>query len=136
MKISKKGLSIFIIFCMVLSLAISYALFNSLGDRNVSILSFGNSTPSKMSCSFLYFNGTEKKEIHLNAGEEATISFYSKISKGQLIITLLDNNGKVVKQFDNDVDQTETIKATIAESYQISVIAQKARGKYDISWHK
>lgn len=136
MNSKKKILLLFTAFCIILSLAISYIIVKSPNGGSIELLSFGNGSSSQMNASFVYFSGRKQKEINLNQGEELTISFNSKITEGKLTMQLLDSTGNIIKQFENTVGQTEKIKVSKTEKYTVLVNGEKAKGNYEIIWHK
>jgi hypothetical protein len=136
MKGNKKIWIGFAVLCIVLSLIVSSAILNSSTGGSIEIMSFGSNSSSRMKASFLYFDGAKQKEINLKAGEEVTINLLSKITEGKLVIEIVDDDGNVVKQYENTIDQKEKIKSSQAEKYRILVKGEKAKGSYEITWHK
>ncbi|MGH4122182.1 MAG: hypothetical protein ACREV6_04505 [Clostridium sp.] len=136
MKSKSKTIAGFTIVCIILSIIISISIMKFSRGTNFTIMSVEKSSASRMKVSYRYFNGTDTRKISLKEGETLKIDFVSKVKEGKLVISILDNNKKIVKTLDSNTDGNEDIKAESDGEYTIIVKGYKTRGSYEVNWSK
>lgn len=102
-------------------------------EPSVKIGYAGSNVGNKMSGSFKYFDGTESKTVKFNQGDIVTIKYSLEIEEGSLSLIVFDEKGnEVVKKSDNEGEVSFEVSET--QKYKISIVAVKAKGKFNVKW--
>lgn len=108
--------------------------FNTMSTTSVgSVSSFSH---NHISSRFVYLNGTEKKSISVEAGNQLTIDYDCGIEKGSLKLLVLNGDKDVIGEVDHPTKGQLVIDVNEKDKYQLHIIAEKASGYYEFEWHK
>lgn len=94
----------------------------------------GTSVPGHVNASYRYFNGPEDTMISLKKGQTIYLDYQSKVKKGQLIIKLLDPEGKTAADIDTDQKGSKEVKVRSSGRYILKIEGKKSDGSFDVKW--
>lgn len=110
-------------------------VFSFIRDNGMKIGFAENNYGHTMSASFYYYDGTNKKKVTLNKGDEVTLAYNMDAKKGALEMIVKDQGGnEVLKKSDGTGEASFTANET--QEYSIEIVAIKAKGKYKLTWSK
>lgn len=122
--------------CGVLGVVL-VVLFIILGVRNFRDIRVGfleNWNDDEFSASFAYFNGTSDKKVKFEEGKKAVIKYSLTEKSGSLSMTVSDAEGNVIDSSEGTSEGEITFNVEKTQKYVICIQAEKARGKYKLSW--
>lgn len=97
-------------------------------------MSVENNTPKRMQMSYSSFEGYKYTSIKLKKGDELTLNVNVTTEKGNLKISVLDEDDTELFKTENPKEEiTKTIKIDKDADYKIKVEG-KHKGKYKITW--
>lgn len=105
-----------------------------LAGCNLKIGYVNKTSTKKTSASFYYLSSTKNISIQLKNGDVITFDYEFVEKKGALVATFEDSSGNIIYSFDTNSDVIEEIKIDKDDTYELIIVADKAKGSYKIEW--
>ncbi|MBU3227783.1 hypothetical protein [Clostridium algidicarnis] len=93
-----------------------------------------NNYKNVLKASFKYFNGEKDKKIEFNQGEVINFEYSLQEEDGSLELQIRDEEGKIVESKKGSGEGNIELKVDKTQKYKISILAEKAKGKYSLEW--
>ncbi|WMJ24001.1 hypothetical protein RBG61_04845 [Paludicola sp. MB14-C6] len=118
-----------IFFCFFITLS-----FTACNSYNIKVNAFTNNNNSSWTMRYGYFSGKETKKLKINGMETATVDVDVTSAKGELDITIIDDDGKIHYKGTNIPTSTFSVQLEKPSNYRIQVNAKKAEGSFSFKW--
>jgi hypothetical protein len=96
----------------------------------------GMNVGNEMKASYRLFDGPQTSTIHLDVGEEVTLSYEVVVDSGALSLTLSDPDRQViwVEVFESDEVGGFSFETELDGRYTLTTTGEETQGSFDILW--
>lgn len=122
--------------CIMLGVAV-VVLVVILGTKDSKNLKIGfseNNMGPEMSAAFHYFDGESERSAKFKKGKTAVITYSLTQESGKLSVEVTDAKGNIIDTKSGTDEGEISFKVEKTQKYSICVKAEKAKGKYKLSW--
>ena len=131
----RKKSTILIIIATVLILSFIAIFIDLISNRDIEVGFIDKSGSNSFNASFMYFDGSKTKILHLQKNQEVTFDYNMSNKKGDLNFSIIDPNGKAIFKSTDKIGKYN-FTAGDSANYTIKVTGKKAKGSYNFSWNK
>ena len=127
-----KTLTWLVLVCILLALALPLAACDKMGGLKVSFV--GGNEANRIYGTYMLFDGTDTRNISVEAGRTLTFRYSSTIQEGELTIKLLDSEGKESMKMETGVSGVNAIVVGQTATYKLEITGKDTKGGYDVKW--
>lgn len=116
-------------FLFILIFTVSCSSFSDI-KRNYSGTNIGN----QITGTYELLNGTQTKDIQVEAGQTIEFTYKSTVDKGSLTITVENTAQEKVANLQSGVDASEEVYADQTGKYRLVIKGENTQGSFDVKW--
>ena len=119
---------------VVIFVALCFILITT--SSNIKFGFAENNYKNTLEASFKYFNGEKDKKIEFEEGKVINFKYFIEEKSGRLELQIKDEEGKIIESKKGNGEGDIELKVDKSQKYEVSILAEKAKGKYSVEWNE